>query len=314
MKKSITLFFLAFVFAACGQFTTNVGTPRALTNYSFRTNSATNRALSNVGFANYLDTNVVAFASRAGLTNSGDFKAVIALNSLVRQLKAANLWTNFYALYPFCGSTSNSMAENLVATNYAITWRGTNTFNAYGVHSDGSSGYGDSGFNPSTVGVLTNSFHLYSWVSGTNQEAYAAAAVISATTTNLPSQVRTTRLARDHDLSTFLVSSTNGDTGYLSDYGYFGGNLIGAISGTNTFFAYDGLYKSNSIPAPVFFPNTNLFILADTTPNTGVARTFLPSAESVRAASIGRGMTTNQMATYFAIMNRYQRLLSRDTP
>src|SRR5205823_4619769 len=69
------------------------------------------------------------------------------------------------AFYPFVGATSNSCAQNLVSTNWPITWAGGVSFTSLGVKGNGIDGWGDTGYKQSTRGALTNNFHLYAWAS-----------------------------------------------------------------------------------------------------------------------------------------------------
>jgi hypothetical protein len=77
-----------------------------------------------------------------------------ALDTLVTSLKIAGVWASLDALYPFVGGTAASCALNLVnPILYDITWHGGVTFPAGGGFlSDGSTGYGDTGFNPNSAG------------------------------------------------------------------------------------------------------------------------------------------------------------------
>lgn len=80
-------------------------------------------------------------------------QSLTAVNDLVLNLKATGLWNLFtnYALYPFASSYSACNGENLMGTNYPITWNGflaTSTAHGPWGVSNGiaSAGYGDTGF------------------------------------------------------------------------------------------------------------------------------------------------------------------------
>jgi len=113
------------------------------------------------------DSDVTNFVARAGLTNTTDITAV---SNLVVAAKAHGWWTNCDVIYPFVGGSSNSTAQNLKGTNYAITWAGTVWF-TNGVTGDGTTGYGSTGFNPSVTNntiyqIASN--HLFCYVGTTN--------------------------------------------------------------------------------------------------------------------------------------------------
>lgn len=96
------------------------------------------------------DPDVVAFVAAAGLS---DVTQINAVRLFVQTLKANNLWNSFDALYPFMGSSAGSHSINLKnPAKYQIAWHGSVTHGLNSVTGDGSTGYGDTGFNPSTAG------------------------------------------------------------------------------------------------------------------------------------------------------------------
>lgn len=94
------------------------------------------------------DTDAQSFITTAGIT---DETQKFALDTLVKDLKAADLWTKLIAIYPFVGGSSTSHSYNLKNTAlYQITWNGTVTHNSLGITGNGSTGYGNTGVIPST--------------------------------------------------------------------------------------------------------------------------------------------------------------------
>jgi hypothetical protein len=95
------------------------------------------------------DTDAEAFFTAAGITDVGQKNAV---NDLVLSLKADSLWTKMVALYPFIGGSASTHAVNLKSPGtYDITWYGGVTHNSNGITPNGTTGYGNTGINPSTV-------------------------------------------------------------------------------------------------------------------------------------------------------------------
>lgn len=105
------------------------------------------------------DPAAAAFFSAAGITDGTQQSAV---NSLVLALKAGSLWTPMNVLYPMVGGTSSTNSYNLVnpALNQ-ITWSGGVTFDSNGVTGDGSSGFGDTGLDASTLSATSNALGTY---------------------------------------------------------------------------------------------------------------------------------------------------------
>ena len=88
-------------------------------------------------------------------------------------MKADGTWTNCIAIYPMIGAAGGAGADfgqNLKGNYYDITWLASPIMSATGVVFNGSSQYGDTGFNPSssdTHGVASfgpSSAHLMCYV------------------------------------------------------------------------------------------------------------------------------------------------------
>lgn len=74
-----------------------------------------------------------------------------AINGLVANLKAANIWDSIDALYPLVGGTADTHKWNLKDTgSFQITWNGTITHNVSGSQGDGSTGWADTNLNASS--------------------------------------------------------------------------------------------------------------------------------------------------------------------
>lgn len=93
--------------------------------------------------AQILDLDANAFLTAASISDSTEKNAV---NSLTIDLKAANIWTNMKAVYPFVGSTSTTQKWNLVNpldTNAAfrLTFSGGWTHSSTGALANGTNSY-----------------------------------------------------------------------------------------------------------------------------------------------------------------------------
>lgn len=100
---------------------------------------------------NPFDVDAVAFFDRASITD-GTQKS--AIDTLVRDLKAASLWSKMTALYPFVGGNATAHSKNLIANQYNITWNGTVAHNSDGVTSNGSTGYGSTNMPRSALPLV----------------------------------------------------------------------------------------------------------------------------------------------------------------
>lgn len=109
-----------------------------------------------------VDSDAARFFAAAGITSSQEKNAV---NRLVKNLKAAGLWSLMVAIYPFVGATSTTTAQNLVSTAYPVTWFNSPGFSATGVTGNGTNATGGMtglgadaliGINDCTFGVYTH--------------------------------------------------------------------------------------------------------------------------------------------------------------
>lgn len=102
-----------------------------------------------------------AFTQAAGITDIGQ---VMAINYLVDELKyKSNLWINSYAIYPIVGGNANSHKFNLLNPQdtdvaYRLNFVGGITHSSNGIQGNGTSGYANTFFNPTSAGVSLNNF------------------------------------------------------------------------------------------------------------------------------------------------------------
>lgn len=101
---------------------------------------------------NNMDGDALSFISAAGLTDSIQKSAI---NTLVLDLKSANIWIKIKAIYPFVGGTALSHKWNLkdprdLDEAFRLVETGINTHNSNGVTMNGINGYFNTMINPLT--------------------------------------------------------------------------------------------------------------------------------------------------------------------
>lgn len=275
--------------SAKGQFTTNA--PEAIT-------------IPGGTYSSFYDTATTNFSQRASLTNSARYK--VAVDGLVRELKAASLWTNvFKAFYPFVGAKSYTSRYNLMSSSYTLTFAGTNTYDFYGVTSDNASGYADTGLAPNGVsGLATNAWSIYAWV-GTTNPATIDGVIVGAQTDTNETYLSVTAAAPGR----FYVLGTNGEAITITATNFQGGNIIGVCNPTMNFVMTDTELTNNATALPLtFLPGRSLYVNAHN--DEGTAATF--SGANLRSVAIGGALTTTQATNLFRIMNRFQAQLKRE--
>ena len=108
-----------------------------------------------------LDSDASAFITAAGLTDATQKDAI---NTLVKDMKAAGLWTKMKAVYPMVGGTATSMKYNLkdprdLDAAFRLTWSGGWTYSATGATPNGTNAYADTKLVPS-ISLSTSSAHF----------------------------------------------------------------------------------------------------------------------------------------------------------
>ena len=93
-------------------------------------------------------------------TGESDSTILNALNDFETEITAIGL-NKFYYLYPFVGGNSTKHSYNFLDTSaFQLTWYGGITHDANGYTPNGTSGYGDTAFNPFSSGVTKTDFGM----------------------------------------------------------------------------------------------------------------------------------------------------------
>lgn len=249
------------------------------------------------------DAAAAAYFTAAGITDATQKNAY---NTLVVGLKAANLYTKFYALYPMLGGSATSHkfnAINPVDSNAAfrLSFSGGWTHSSNGALPNGTNAYADTFLTPNTTLSLNNT-HI-SFYSRTN----ISEVKVEFGTQNAASTKRLLFQARIADIT---YAAVNGGVGAVSfadtdSRGFYIASRIistteklyknGSLSGTGV-LASDGL-STNSLYLGCFN-------------NNGTAGFF--SSKQVAFASAGQGFTDSEAATFNTLVTNFQTTLGRN--
>ena len=112
------------------------------------------------GVATSYDPDAQAFITASGISGT----EATATNQLVIDLKSANIWTKFKAIYPFVGNTASSQKYNLkdardLDAAYRLTFTGGFTFSSTGALPNGVNAYASTFLIPATS-LSANSSHV----------------------------------------------------------------------------------------------------------------------------------------------------------
>lgn len=109
------------------------------------------------GTCGYADTDVCNFITAAAITDTTQQNAI---NTLVSDLKAANIWTKMKAIYPFVGGNATAHSYNLInVANYRLMFMGGGTHTSLGYVGNGTTGYAKTGIIPNNV-FTQNNIHV----------------------------------------------------------------------------------------------------------------------------------------------------------
>ena len=247
-----------------------------------------------------------AFFTAASISDETEKGAV---DYLVKATKAENIWTNFVALYPFVGSSSNSTAINLVdPATFPIVWSASGmTYNANGITGDGSAGWGENNLVMATnMGVYSyTNFHLAAY--SRTQSPTDGRRFIAASSASISSRVGIGRVGGTMSVDGPMNNNAGSAVDNVaSDFrGFFG---VGRKStDVNVWHTISPVGVFGRSTAAVASPTNSIAIL---TRNSGDTR----MAANLAFASVGYGFTTNQFATLKTIVDNYQAILGRNVP
>lgn len=249
-----------------------------------------------------------------------NLKEVEALNFLVIKLLDANLWNKCKAIYPFVGRSAACHALNLRNPNrHNIRWYGSVTHNENGA--TGGGGYGNTLF---ALGLLTtNDIHL-SVYSATNwNDADYSSNLMGAsapTVQKLTLKGATSRYTYSCGDGYFEAGFLVNDARHIEAYGlimgvdsqvcYVNGRQYG-ITGVNpTTFVPNGTTNQIDAKNNAVIDSLDQYpVMLFTHDNFGGVST--ESLTNIRFASIGNGMTSSEVATFYSIVEGFQSILGR---
>lgn len=249
-----------------------------------------------------VDADAQAFLTAAAIT---DPTISAAINTLVVQMKADNIWSKMKAVYPMVGGTANSHKFNLkdprdLDAAFRLVFSGGITHNSNGMQGNGVNGFANSKLIPFS-NLIANSTHL-SYYSRTNVNAQ---------------QVEIGSLGNNNVERLVMELSFEGT--FDSDQYIFTTGRVSAANANSTGF-YLGT-RTNSNTHKAFKNGTQLG-----STNTGAAGNFSQvireleilrfnnqyySTKQCAFASIGDGLTDTEAANLYTAVQTFQTTLGR---
>lgn len=232
-----------------------------------------------------------------------------AIQQLVIDLKGYGIWSKMKAIYPFVGGTAATHRWNLrdarsVDAAFYLDFFGGITHSSNGVLFNGSTGYANTKLVPSTALTL-NSTHISFY----------------SRTTNIKNGARDFAVYENGDNPTMALGTNTGV--YLSDHYNYNNRITGSIAnaqglflGTRTSSTVHKLFRNGSqLGSTATTANTNnlpaqaLYIGVE---NGGSVPSGGWSDKQCAFASIGDGLTDQEVSDLYTAVNTFQTTLSRN--
>ena len=251
-----------------------------------------------VGIPIVADTDAQAFLNAAVITDSTQASAV---NTLVTDLKSANIWTKMKALYPFVGGTANSHKFNLkdprdLDAAYRLVFNGGWVHSSTGALPNGTTAYANTYLAPNAMGQ--NNVHV-SFYSRTNADGLYADIGGGAGISYV--EVLTKYTGRGY----VYVNTHQGDWFYNpSSTGLYIANRI--VAGAASLFKNNTKVINSNRAAQT--PTTyNLYLAAEN--GAGTAGNYSPREQAF--ATIGDGLTDVEAEAFYNAVQAFQTSLGR---
>ena len=256
------------------------------------------------------DADASAFITAATITDSTQQSAI---DTLVKALKSANIWTKLKAVYPFVGGTASQHKFNLkdprdVDAAYRLVFNGGWTHSATVALPNGTTGYAETKLVPNTVLIARNThMGLYS-----RENTIAENYRLDMGACNLVTAVPIMSLSPKYDSSSRALSDS---------YNLNTNRILISNSDSKGFY----LSTRTSINSHKVFKDTT--ILATDTVNDGTNSTpqfqitiggfnfggsiVQYSNRELAIASIGDGLSDTEAANFYTAVQAYQTTLGR---
>jgi hypothetical protein len=260
-----------------------------------------------VGTPAVSDSDAQAFLNAAGIT---DLTQAGAINTLVTDLKTAGIWTKMKAIYPFVGGTATSHKFNLkdsrdLDTAFRLIFNGGWTHASTGAKPNGTTGYADTKFTPST-NLTANSAHQ-SFYFRTNKSISSNTAVYGAYT-NFGSN---NFLLYPYSFGIGWISDIfdNSTSRIVSNAGDSTGHIIAtrASSSSHKMFRNNSVIASTTNATTGTYPSINYYIGAGN--KNGTPGDY--DNNELAFSSLGDGLTDSESSAFYTAVQKYQSTLGR---
>ena len=254
------------------------------------------------------DADALAFFTAAGITDTTQKSAV---NTLVTDLKTANIWTKMRALYPFVGGTAaqhryNLKAPTTNASDFYLMPYGGITHSSNGVQFNGTTGYFDTQLTPFLI-LTQNSSHL-SFYSRTNTSSLSDAGGQDDLSPNgqFYLQVNNSNAyfsIKNADAGRVVVANTNSQGMFLASR-----TAVSLLKG----YKNDVLKGSNTTTSGAGGMNIPALLGGFNYRNSSGTITKYYTGKEFAFASIGDGLTDTEVTNFYTAVQNFNTTLTRN--
>lgn len=228
-----------------------------------------------------------------------------AINTLVIQMKANDIWNSMKAIYPMVGASAAACAQNLKSSSFTATFSSGWTFEITGVTPNGTSAFMNTGFNPnSNLTISSAGLSVYTTTTSVaaNQSPIDLGADLPTTGFNLTQKMTSPGNTLYHGRA-FAQTINNVDANNIA-----GLHLISRNSTTSLkYFRNNSLIQTNTNLEVGGIPSLNTYLGALN--NNGSASNF--SNRQYAFATLSDGLTDTQASDFYTAVQAFQTTLAR---
>jgi hypothetical protein len=259
------------------------------------------------------DTDAQAFITAATITDSTQQSAI---DTLVKALKAANIWTKMKALYPFVGGTAAQHRFNLkdpraLANAYYLSFNGGWTHSSLGAQPSGTDGWANTLLQPSSTSIYPNQYSShFSLYTNTNTFPTTGGLDLIGVYSLSPTRIFQVGYYTDGSNVKNHVTALGGDGNILdSTVTTAKGFILGSRTTQNSLKLYknNSLIQTQTTTVSNTLPNVNIYLGA----RNGGGTIDVYSKLNHQFASIGDGLTDADASALYTAVQAYQTTLSR---
>lgn len=246
----------------------------------------------------YDNGDVTAFLAAAGVS---DPTIGAALDTLVATLKSDGIWTKLDAIYPFVGGTAFTHKFNLknpadTDAAFRITWAGTVTHDANGITGDGSTGYGNTHYDPS-VQIPANEGSLGVYVQSNGSLTTGEIGCIVSGSADY-------QIATNYSGTAYFGANGAQSTATAGAAGF---HQVSRVDASNQLYKIAG-GTANNYSSAYSAPSLNAYIGALN--NNGSPGDY--SSRTISFAYMGHSLTSSELTDLYNAVQAYQTALGRN--